>query len=536
MILDLLTLLASLTASVAVARRSIRDMTGEVISRWATATVIGLGTFVAIGGVLVLWKGGVGDPWNAARITPAIALHEGQKPYWPMNSGPVLSTVVGPVAFLAYWPVGLLPTTSPTTLILAGSGLNLLVLALLIRWLLRALRPELLTGCVVALLGTHLALHYPALRSSLFGIHADAPALLLATFGLLALILQMGLSARSRHLLAGVVVSLAIWAKQSIVPAAAGLLVVEAIRHGPRSALKLALAIILTGTALSLLLIEWLGFAELSDNMLKVPSRHPWSKIDPISGVIDGSRLAESLLDRLKMLAAGAVHLIRSYWPLVLATGGAVCLELSRPAADLRRRTWWAFPVLALLLMPTAVAGRLKVGGDVNHESFFLFFLLLALIAWVCETGLQTQLHKWLALAALLLFSGINLPQLRGLRGWGEAWKNQNEVVYEFLRKHPGEIYFPWNPLSSFLAERRLYHFDYGVFDRNLGQSEVTPEHLQQAIPSRQPLIASTYAHHDYILRRYFPTYVPYPARADLPEWRIYGPPPASSSPGGVNP
>ena len=41
-----------------------------------------------------------------------------------------------------------------------------------------------------------------------------------------------------------------------------------------------------------------------------------------------------------------------------------------------------------------------------------------------------------------------------------------NEEAYRFSRQWPGQVYFPWHPLSVYLAEGKLYHFELGICDR----------------------------------------------------------------------
>ena len=61
----------------------------------------------------------------------------------------------------------------------------------------------------------------------------------------------------------------------------------------------------------------------------------------------------------------------------------------------------------------------------------------------------------------------------------------REEQIARFLRRHPGEAYFPWNPLPHLLAEGRLYHFAYGLFDRDLGGFRVTPDHIARFVPEQ---------------------------------------------------
>ena len=69
-------------------------------------------------------------------------------------------------------------------------------------------------------------------------------------------------------------------------------------------------------------------------------------------------------------------------------------------------------------------------------------------------------------------------------------WQNHNQIAYEFAVRHPGEAYFPWQPLASLFAEGRLYHFEYGMLDRFLAGYEPTAEHVRANVPPRMHWIA----------------------------------------------
>ena len=155
-----------------------------------------------------------------------------------------------------------------------------------------------------------------------------------------------------------------------------------------------------------------------------------------------------------------------------------------------------------------------------------VLFLVAALLCWLAsiaqEQGRPLPGRIAAVLAVLVM---INAPRALEYPGWSAAWDNHNEAAYRYDVRHPGQIYFPWNPLTSLLAEGKLYHFDYGVFDRNLGGAHVSAEHIAQHLPSPRPPIASFIAHHDYILRTYFPDYVSRAASPELFGWKLYGPP-----------
>lgn len=489
------------------------------------AVIAGLAAATASVAAAALWLDQTGDPWNAARLAPSLALDSGYALYQPLETGPVLSTVVGPVAFLAYWPVGFL-RASPTALILAASALNLLVFALVASSLLRRIAVDPATRLFAGIVALQLALLFPSLRYSLFCIHADAPALALATVGILVVLSPSALTWRGAAL-AALCFALATWAKQSLAPIFPAAALLVAMRDGRRAAGRLLGACALVGSVVSLAFVLWFGFENLRFNMFAVPARHPWLQMSLATGEIYSGLEAIGAAARLKVLLAAMLHIVRSAWPLFALFAFLLGERLLRRAPGETRwpRTpWAAFALVAVALLPTAATGRVKLGGAVNHESFSIFFLVLATVAWLADHSASlTRLARLGAVSAVLLL--VVGPRVVDYRGWRAAHENQNEAAYCYELAHPGRVYFPWNPLTSILAQHRVYHFDYGVYDRNLGQALVTPAHIALALPSPRPVIASYRAHHDHILRKYFPDYVLLPADPELPGWKLYGPP-----------
>lgn len=54
---------------------------------------------------------------------------------------------------------------------------------------------------------------------------------------------------------------------------------------------------------------------------------------------------------------------------------------------------------------------------------------------------------------------------------------NPVEASYLYALGHPTHAHFPWFVLSELLAEKLLYHFEYGVVDRELAGYPRTLEH-----------------------------------------------------------
>jgi hypothetical protein len=511
------------------------------IWRSVITLIAALGAIVGVLAVAALWLDQPDDPWNACRVAPVVAARLGFKLYQPLETGPVLSTVVGPVAFLAYWPLGWL-RSSPTGLILAGSAANLLAFALLGRALLRRIPAAPGARALAGITALQLVLLSPALRYSIFCIHADAPSLALGTFGVVILVGATPKLTWLRAAGAALCFTLAVWAKQSLAPIFAAAVLALALRDGWRPAARFVVVSGVVGSLISAALVAWLGFATLRLNMLDVPAHHPWLQMSLTSGQIYPALSAIGALARAKVLLAAVLNIVRSAWPLYalfIALLARHATVRSMPGRWWPRTAWGLLFLVSVVLLPTAALGRVKLGGEVNHESFSLLFLVLAFVCWLAErappvptdpaTADRLQLVGAAGVVAVLLL--LTIPRILDYRGWTDACLNQNEIAFRYDRAHPGRVYFPWNPLTSLLAEGRAFHADYAVFDRNLGGARVTPDHLTRGMPASRPLIASFIAHHDYILHTYFPDYVLRPADPELPGWKIYGPPPGPDRP-----
>jgi hypothetical protein len=171
----------------------------------------------------------------------------------------------------------------------------------------------------------------------------------------------------------------------------------------------------------------------------------------------------------------------------VLAIGVATRTGTS-PSVRWFQQKWVMFVAVALALLPTSFLGRLKVGGDRNALSFTLYFLLFA----VCLMLRDYVAHgrRWLA---VLTITGCAVLLIRSQHEWfttpPTSRLNDAELVHAYVTAHPGEAYFPWNPLSHLMAEHRLYHFDYGLFDRELAGFPLTAEHVRRYMPANPRLV-----------------------------------------------
>jgi hypothetical protein len=220
------------------------------------------------------------------------------------------------------------------------------------------------------------------------------------------------------------------------------------------------------------------GFADMMFNIIEVPSRHAWK----------GPRLAVLFKAGVSLaLAAGFVTLL-----LLPFVGRAFHHRRPRRVeirAGLRENRWLLFVFVAATMIPGCLMGEVKIGGMENsyHSIYYLIAAgSLALFLWVTGTGESAR--PSLVLGAYLLAAvvvGLRAPDLINLLGLRSVHGNAQQQAYEFAKAHPGETIFPWNPLSTLYADGKLYHFEYGVYDRVFAGFDPTPEHFAKYLPER---------------------------------------------------
>lgn len=451
----------------------------------------GLGLVTWLGNVLVAILEAPSFGWNNARLAPSVALALGYPLYSPPDSGPVLDTIYGPVTALAYLPAAAGGT--PTAAMLLGACVSALWYygpALAVFWRFSRGTPRIhwsLPLLAVPAFGLATAGSAP-LAYSAHRIHADAPAL-----GLLALACLPLLSRRAPHALglaaSAVCAVLAVWAKQSAVLGLLSLQVFVALALG-RGAWR-TWAVSMLGGALASAAVFLAAFdpAALLFNMVEIPSHHPLWDSDAFALLLRTLReLGEASLLEACVLCGG------------LAALPALRRELREcgPGAWIREHPWVALVFVGLGNLPTAVASRMKWGGDVNAFSFLSYFLLIAALLLLMTAagpcghdarapkalGRAVLAGLCLALTARGAYATLRLPTL--LR---QSGADQHAAGFALIRESPGRVYLPNQPLSHLLAEGRLYHFSYGLLDRELGGHPVTAAHFRAGIPGGASLV-----------------------------------------------
>jgi hypothetical protein len=213
----------------------------------------------------------------------------------------------------------------------------------------------------------------------------------------------------------------------------------------------------------------WGGDA-LFFNAIAWPGHLPWKGAAPGSLVRIAMELAPYMLPFAAVLIVG------------LWRGRAPTDEMKR----------WLFPAaVALAMVPLAILGRVKKGGDVNSFSPALYPLLLACAVrcvWLAsrikrpDAVRVTREWKHFLIVGMVLLTLLCLPTFVGSAKIYEKLRPA-DAEYVYLRKHPGQVYFPWHPLAHLMAEGRLTHHAHSVWERGVAGYPVSPAHALSGIP-----------------------------------------------------
>ena len=473
--------------------------------------------------------------WNAARLAPAFALARGLQVYSTPDSGFVLNTIYPPLSMVAYLPATLF--LNPTVAILAGSTLSLVYFLAPIAWLCMG-RGRGYTSTGYRLFASFVFLGFVLLavtRPPLAvgsAIHADSPAIGFAAFACIILISHREKPGSStlRMIISTLFATLAVATKQTLFPILIVLPLWFGIQHGVRRAIHLSLLLFFWLSMAGLLCIGIFGKAELFFNILDIPRKHPWI-YGKFSSFQTFFLLFGELVDHgLPVLAT-------------LFIAAKLC-PLSSPRSEHSQNSWlssfrswirdhpWSLLALtSLFMIPTSLLGRIKVGGSVNNLAAPIYFLTAALVMlvidWYRTDSKPIDYSRQKLLIPIFLVSmfspfalaGAIIKDLNGMRVLSE---NPQEVAYRYARAHPGQAYFPWNPLSTFLAEQRIDHFEYGLFDRDLAGFPISTRHFLQHISPKTRLVAFPPDRATEWTLKYLPAFNKRVEIPELPGWICY--------------
>lgn len=483
-------------------------------------------------GIIILKKILAAPLWdyNGIRLVRIFSIKYGYQLYYPADSGPVLFLIAGPFHPLTHLPATLF--NSPTPALIFASFISACFYFLPILWLhtgKNLLDPQELLFALYAFVCFCLfTLSSPVLTYSAFAVHADAPALGMGAISCAILYYRKRKDSIPSLLLAALFSVFAVWTKQTMIPLLFALPTYVLLTDGYRCFRRYILCLLISGVAVSALFLCVFNAKNLLFNMVTIPSHTPWKFSE---NRIIALLTATHHLIRASFLPA-AILIFCSVYQLSGLSNGA-----NRLRAWLSSNQWTMLAIVSLFMVPTSVLGRVRMGGAVNTLSPTVYFLVaavtLALIRLASDSSsLYAQLTQRSAkLLLTLLITGlicVNMPNLYGPRNvLNKLPSNEQKVAYEYAKKHPGEVYFPTNPLSSLLAEGKLYHHAYGLFNRELSGFPVSDEHFRAHIPTNIQLVAFRfYRKHEssrckYVLK-YLPEFSKRVTIDELPGWTVY--------------
>jgi hypothetical protein len=159
--------------------------------------------------------------------------------------------------------------------------------------------------------------------------------------------------------------------------------------------------------------------------------------------------------------------------------------------------------------VPFNLTGFLTVGGNVNswHAAVYL---LPAAALWLAQ---RPRFGAAFLLAVLCFQVAIEWPlrwrpALNGLR--------QGQALAAQL---PGQVYFPWNPLPAFFADRRFDHAEDGLQTRAAAGRPVPPAVVRAYLPPHLCVVA----YHGFTVDGYVQKLIPAGAHRDqFGEWILF--------------
>ncbi len=458
--------------------------------------------------------------FNGSRLMPSFAITRGINYYKLPHEGPLYCSVYGPLISLVYLPATLFP--SPNSAVLAGSAITAILTFSAAAFLIFApFRNRPCPSDVLAFLTTGFLMCYlEPLKYACFNIHADGPGL--ACGGVACGALYFLRQSRFALPVSACFAVLAIFCKQIFLPAPLALLACVWASGGRRQATHYLLWVAAAGAVAGAGAIAAAGPERLYHCLVWVPGHQLSNDASALVSIIQAMRsfLRLSLLVVMPLVAFGIYFL-----------AGMARIGRSEVCALAAKRCAPAL-LVGIALLPSALAGRAKAGGDINSFSLPLFFLACGLAVMLADIALEADpvsarvaISVLVAILAPIAISESalipNLPD--AIRALPQAGQN---LAFEYLERHPGEAYFPWFPLAHLYAEHRFTHYAFGIADRLMAQEPVSIADFRAYVPANPEIIAFSsdgmpdVFGHD--LMKYLPEYRCKVSDPELPGWLVY--------------
>ena len=458
--------------------------------------------------------------YNGSRLMPSFAVAHGMNYYKLPHEGPLYCSLYGPLISLVYLPATMMP--SPNSAVLAGAAITALLCfsaAAFLHFAPFRTRPR-WPDVLAFLTAGFLMCYLEPLKYACFNIHADGPGL--ACGGVACGALYFSKHGRRFALpVSALFAVLTIFCKQTFLPLPIALAASVWASEGGRNAVRYLLWLALAAGLACGAAVAAVGPARLYHCLLWIPAHHPWNQASAIVAWIQATRgfIRQSLLVVI-LLAACAAY---------FAGRGGMGREALRALAAQR----WAPLVMAgIAMLPSAIAGRAKAGGDINSFSLALFFLTCGLTVMLADVAraaepVSARLAVSVLASILTVLMVSEAPLIAGLPAKArELPQTGQNVAFEYIERHPGEAYFPWFPLAHLFAEHEFRHYAFGIADRVLAGEPVSVADFRAYMPANPRIIAfaadGTPDIFGHDLMKYLPEYRCQASEPELPGWLVY--------------
>ena len=441
--------------------------------------------------------------WNSTRLISSFALAYGYPLYHSMDEGPIVTSIYTPLSALVYLPATWFNT--PTLAVIVGELIGVCFFFLPILWLHLAGNlnniHRLLWSIAAFFCFFFITLNSSALNYSAFTVHADAPALGLGAAACAVLYHRKHKKRLLPLLISATLAVLAVLTKQLALPLLIALPAYILLAEGRHSFFNYILCICAAIVAISIPILLSFDRQLMFLNIIVVPGSQPWNPVPGIGGafakIFKFISAARDIPTLFLLPTTGVTFYLFYQFPVLIR------LKKLRLWVDANR--WIILVSVGVCMIPTAVLGKIKVGGALNNYSFVGYFLTAAftLILLELATGIlpshQQSPEKIVAsknskLLICILVAILIIHYASSLRFIATNWRNlpnnPEQIVYDYTKSHPGEVYFPWYSLATVMAERKLYHHPMGMQDREWANFSISDEHFRSHIPTKLKLVA----------------------------------------------
>lgn len=434
--------------------------------------------------------------WAQELLLGSYLVRDGRPLYYSLNQVPALTTMYTPFTYYLLLPITFI--RRPDWALCAAALWCGIIYALpLLILLTNAWRAKLVSkpGIVLAAaVFASLTLYYTA------NAFCDVtPATLCVGIGGLAVLAATSAANRPSWRAESIVVILtavAILTKQVMLPLMAlyPLLILQ--ERGLRASIYASLRM----TAGTFLII---GIAFLVNNprpmylhTIWIPAHQGWSSVACLStGICSSGGVAVALTQKIRTLCWLSMKLLIGF-DYVFLWIAMVSVILWRTRSKGTPLLAGPFLLTAVLLIPTSLMNVAKLGGTFTNYLVCMYFFYMAASA----LALELEQEGIIGLSALrmrsvvLVFVALPLlvvtarfarnPELHTLSA-----ANPDITSYELTRRST-RLFFPWYPLSTYLASGKVYHFPQAIMDRSVAGITPDEDFIRRGLPGNTALFA----------------------------------------------